>query len=78
MENKTKARELGITKFPYREYNNRGNLLYIENENGYWEKRKYNGDNKMIQYEEGRDNELWNEWGEEYLLLIYTVLCIYY
>ena len=27
-----------------------------------WEKRKYNGDNKMFQYEEGRDNELWNEW----------------
>jgi len=52
--------QLTAKDFPIRLYDNRGNLLYIEDENGYWEKRKYDGYNNIIQYEEGRDNELWN------------------
>jgi len=52
--------QLTTEDFPIRLYDNRGNLLYIEDENGYWEKRKYNGDNKMIQYEEGVNNKFYN------------------
>ena len=52
--------QLTAEDFPIRLYDNRGNLLYIEDENGYWEKRKYNGDNKMIQYEEGVNNKFYN------------------
>ena len=51
MENKTKARELGITKFPYREYDNRGNLLYIEDKNGYWFKKQYDDNDNQIYFE---------------------------
>jgi hypothetical protein len=50
--------QLTAEDFPIRLYDNRGNLLYIEDENGYWEKRKYDGDNNMIQYEDSDENEV--------------------
>jgi len=33
---KTKARQLGITKFPYREYDGNNNQTYWEGHNGTW------------------------------------------
>tara|TARA_R110002020_G_scaffold173181_1_gene363924 strand:- start:103 stop:285 length:183 start_codon:yes stop_codon:yes gene_type:complete len=38
---KTKAQELGITKFPYCERDKNGNLTYIETSNGKWCKIEY-------------------------------------
>jgi len=51
MEFKTKAQELGITEFPYREYDSDGNEIYWENKDGYWLKKEY--DNlKTVIYQE--------------------------
>ena len=33
----TKARELGVTEFPYIEYDANGYMTYYEEESGYWE-----------------------------------------
>lgn len=48
---KTKARELEITKFPYREYDNRGNVIYYENIEGYWFKKQYDDNDNQIYFE---------------------------
>jgi len=46
---KTRAQRLGITKFPYFEYDNDGNETYYENGNGYWSVREHD-DNGMLTY----------------------------
>ena len=51
---KTKARELGITKFPYEEYDKNGNLMYIEWDDGTWVKREFD-DKGNITYRECND-----------------------
>tara|TARA_R110002020_G_scaffold105188_4_gene245499 strand:- start:50 stop:295 length:246 start_codon:yes stop_codon:yes gene_type:complete len=38
---KTKAQELGITEFPYYEYDNKGNVTYYETSCGYWSKTEF-------------------------------------
>ena len=48
---KTKARELGITKFPYRETDKNDNQTYWENSNGDWYKWRYNEKGKITYYE---------------------------
>jgi len=48
---KTKARELGITKFPYRECNDKGIVIYYEDEEGYWFKREYDDNGNCLYYE---------------------------
>jgi len=48
---KTKARELGITKFPYRECNDKGIVIYYEDEEGYWFKKQYDDNDNQIYFE---------------------------
>jgi hypothetical protein len=47
----TLAQQLKITKFPFRILNNRGNKIYFENSNGYWEKTEYGANGKLSRYE---------------------------
>tara|TARA_R110002020_G_scaffold181826_1_gene377124 strand:- start:4809 stop:5054 length:246 start_codon:yes stop_codon:yes gene_type:complete len=46
---KTRAQRLGITKFPYFEYDKDGNKTYYENGSGYWSVREHDG-NGMLTY----------------------------
>ena len=48
----TKAQELGITEFPYVEFDDNGKLVYFEDSNGYWEKREYDQNDIQIYYED--------------------------
>tara|TARA_R110002020_G_scaffold173181_1_gene363931 strand:- start:2034 stop:2213 length:180 start_codon:yes stop_codon:yes gene_type:complete len=50
---KTKAQQLGITKFPYFEFDD-NTLTYLETQNGFWWGRKY-GNNGNETYVEWRD-----------------------
>ena len=52
----TKAQILGITDFPYYEYDNKGNVTYYEMGDGYWEKSEY----------DDKGNETHNEWDGGY------------
>jgi hypothetical protein len=49
---KTKAQELGITEFPYREYDESGKMIYNEYTSGYWTKRKYDSFGNEIYFED--------------------------
>ena len=56
MKNKnTRAQELGITEFPYTEYDPKGNCTYQERSNGYWERFEHNdlGDLTYFENSEG-------------------------
>lgn len=44
----TKAKELGITKFPYLEHDDQGRITYREDKDGYWQKFTYGESNKLI------------------------------
>ena len=46
-----KARALGITAFPYREYDSNDNVIYYENSNGYWAKYEYDSNGNETYYE---------------------------
>jgi len=46
-----KARAMGITVFPYREYNSNGIITYYENSNGDWFKREFDSNGCMTYYE---------------------------
>ena len=48
----TKARALGITIFPYIEYDSNGNLIYWEESDGYWVKREYDSKRNQIYHED--------------------------
>jgi len=51
----TKARSLGITEFPYREYNKKGKISYYEREDGYWWRAEYHssGFETFIEFSNG-------------------------
>ena len=51
---KTKARELGIAEFPYKEFDDKGNVIYRENIDGYWAKYGYDKNGRMV-YNEVHD-----------------------
>jgi hypothetical protein len=53
----TKAQELGITEFPYEEFDDAGNRTYYEDASGYWQKADYDSDGYLIDYED--TNEKW-------------------
>tara|TARA_R110002012_G_scaffold68563_1_gene178170 strand:- start:10 stop:255 length:246 start_codon:yes stop_codon:yes gene_type:complete len=48
---KTKAQELGITNFPYEEFDENGNETYTERSDGNWWKRKYDNKGYLTYYE---------------------------
>ena len=57
---KTKAQQLGITKFPYVDYDDKGNVIYREDSNGSWWKSEFNKHNNLT-YREYDDGE-WYKW----------------
>jgi len=56
----TKAQELGITEFPYIEYDSNGNKIYVEVEDGFWAKQIFNDKNQITYYE--RYNGYFENW----------------
>jgi hypothetical protein len=60
---KTIAQELGITKFPFEIRDDRGNLIYMELDDGYWSKRKYDLKGFEIYYE--TSESFWGKWERE-------------
>jgi hypothetical protein len=48
---KTIAQELGITKFPFHIKDERGNLIYIENEDGKWIRWEFDSEGREIYYQ---------------------------
>ena len=48
---KTKAQELGITEFPYREFDKNGNITYCEYASGCWYKYKHDDMGNWVYYE---------------------------
>ena len=75
---KTKAQELGITEFPYGEFNNKGNQTYYEHSNGTWFKSEYNenGNRTYTEWSDGtwyrgkfdmNGNEIYYEDNDEYI-----------
>ena len=48
----TKAQQLGITEFPYREYDSNGKLTYYEGSDGYWVKQEYDSNDNRNYYED--------------------------
>ena len=47
----TKAKALGITKFPYIEYDSKGEVSYYEDSTGYWDKFKKDSKGNKIYWE---------------------------
>ena len=50
-----KAKSLGVTKFPYREYDSNGKTIYYEDKDGYWERfeRDSNGNTTYVEHSDG-------------------------
>ena len=55
----TKAQELGITVFPYEEFDENSNKIYYETSNGYWYKCEYDSNGNIIYYE--TSNDYWSK-----------------
>lgn len=53
---KTKAQKLGITSFPYKEYDQNGNVTYCENSEGNWHMSKFDSDSEGVYYEDSDGN----------------------
>jgi len=51
---KTIAQELNITDFPFQIEDSRGNLIYLEFENQYWAKYKFDKEGNQIYYENSK------------------------
>jgi hypothetical protein len=49
---KTIAQELGITKFPFEIKDKMGNLIYLEQENGFWERWEVDLEGRELYYED--------------------------
>ena len=50
--NKTIAQRLNIKDFPYKIKDINGKIIYVEDSNGYWVKRKYDQNGNRINYED--------------------------
>ncbi len=48
---KTIAQQLGVTDFPFEIKNKRGDFIYREEHDNFWEKWKYSSDGKEIYFE---------------------------
>jgi len=49
---KTRAQRLGITEFPYSEFDSNANTIYFETSKGSWIKREFDYNNYVIYYED--------------------------
>jgi len=47
----TIAQQLKIKEFPFQIKDSKGKEIYLENSNGYWEKRKYDSNGNQIYWE---------------------------
>ena len=47
-----KARALGVTEFPYIEYDSNGNRIYYEDDIGNWCKSEFDSDGNVTYYED--------------------------
>ena len=50
---KTRAQRLGITKFPYSEFDDKGNITYKECHDGFSFKKKYGSNRNYIEWSDG-------------------------
>jgi hypothetical protein len=50
----TNAQILKVTHFPYVEYDESGNKIYMEDKNGYWIKRKYDDSGNNVYWENSK------------------------
>lgn len=48
----TKAQQLGITEFPYQEFDANGNRTYYEDSSRYWSKREFDSNGNLTYYED--------------------------
>jgi hypothetical protein len=51
----TRAQQLGITDFPYKEYDKKGKVTYYERGDGYWWRAEYhtNGFETLVEFSNG-------------------------
>ena len=49
---KTIAQQLGIKEFPFIINDSKGNRIYFESADGYWEKREYDSQGNRIYYKD--------------------------
>jgi len=56
----TNAQILKVVYFPYQEFDERGNLVYYENDEQIWRKWEYDHSGNMV-YREDSD-EYWEKW----------------
>ena len=47
------AKALGITEFPYLEYDSNGKITYCESSDGSWCKEEFDSNGKIIYFENG-------------------------
>ena len=57
---KTKAQLLGITSFPYFEYDDKGNISYLETSNGVWWETKCNDKGNVIYLEDNNGDKVYS------------------
>ncbi len=58
----TIAQQLKIKEFPFIIKDSKGNRIYYENSNGYWEKREYDSEGNRIYYEDSDGYWSKSEW----------------
>jgi len=55
-----KARAMGITRFPYYEYDSNGEITYWEDYNGSWERYEFDSNGNQTYYEDCSGQ--WAKW----------------
>jgi YD repeat-containing protein len=54
----TSAQQFGVVYFPYEEFDERGNKVYWENQDGYWVKWEYDEHGNKV-HREDSDGMIW-------------------
>jgi hypothetical protein len=65
---KTIAQQLGITQFPFEIKDKMGNTIYLEDKNGYWERREIDSEGREVYYEDSNayfSKNVYDEQGNE-------------
>jgi hypothetical protein len=64
----TIAKQLKIKEFPFEIKDSKGNRIYFENSEGYWDKREYDSKGKQIYFEDSNgywQKQEWDSKGKE-------------
>jgi hypothetical protein len=67
----TRAEKLGITDFPYLEFDNKGNQTYYETSDGWWYKREFDKNGNETYYEGSDGKWIKREYDEDSILIQY-------